>query len=308
MPDKPHVVFRGAWEYIPATRAQITIAIIMSLIIVSHVPTTVSKEKLENFFSFCGQVSLVTKISLEDKFASYEVSFTLPKALLTALLLNDAELDGVPIQVKENDGLGLPSYDELSAKEVSDNKVQTETGDKLYDDVVQEEKPKYAIMAQLLANGYIVGDQVIQHAIQEDKKNGYLQKFKTFLTNLDEKYIHSQDPNSTAGKAVSDAQSSLESTWSSLQSKYGPQISQYLEKAAASPYGVKVNDFYKQVAADVQAVYKEAERLVELKKQQKSAESTGATANTASATAAGATNTPTNVASGAADVSTSEKA
>lgn len=240
----------------------------MSSIVVSHVPSSVSKEKLENFFSFCGTVSSVLKLLSDDKFASYEVRFASPKALSTALLLNDAELDGIAIQVKENkaDGDDLPKYDELTAQTVDDNKVQTDTGDKNYDDIVQEEKPKYAIMAQLLANGYMVGDQIIQRALETDKKNGYSAKFKSFLTGLDDKYVHSQDPELAANKNLSRAQDTLQL----LHKKYGPTISSYFEKAANSPYGVKIHDFYQQIANDAQAVYNEAARLVELKKAQAS--------------------------------------
>lgn len=241
----------------------------MSQIIASHVPTSVSKEKLENFFSFCGQVTLVSQLTLDDpKFNSFEVKFASPKALLTALLLNDAELDGLPIQVKEDKGGDLekaPAYDHSQAKDADDNKIQsTVTGDKNYDDVDQEEKPKYAIMAQLLANGYIIGDNIIQQALEQDKKNGYLAKFKNFLTQLDEKYVHSSDPDSLANQKLKQGQE----TWEAWQKKYGPKISQYLQQAASSPYGVKIHEFYQNVANNVQEVYKEAQRLVELKKGQ----------------------------------------
>lgn len=258
----------------------------MSQIIASHVPTSVSKEKLENFFSFCGQVTLVSQLKSDDaKFNSFEVKFALPKALLTALLLNDAELDGLPIQVKEDTGDAAadkaPSYDHSLAQATDDNKIQaTVTGDKNYDDVDQEEKPKYAIMAQLLANGYIIGDNIIQQALEQDKKNGYLEKFKNFLTQLDEKYIHSSDPDSLANQKLKQGQE----TWEAWQKKYGPRISQYLQQAASSPYGVKINEFYQNIAQNVQEVYKEAQRLVELKK----GEQEGAASGASGASGAGA--------------------
>jgi hypothetical protein len=248
----------------------------MSTIIVSKVPVSVTTEKLTNFFSFCGKVDSVTPqpdASTESK--TYEIHFESPKALSTALLLNDAELDGISIQVVEKPldltatGVAPPAYAEGENKPdlTGDNKVQsTKTGDNEYDDISQEEKPKYAIMAQLLANGYVVSDKVINHAIEADKKNGYSSRFHSFVSNLDEKYIHSQVPGTTANKNLVSAQGKLTDLQTQLTNKYSKTLSKYFERATSHPYGMKIHEFYKGFAKDVQAVHKEATRLAELQK------------------------------------------
>lgn len=243
----------------------------MSTILVSKIPTSVTQSKLENFFSFCGHVNSITKVPSKDANSNtYEIHFESPKALSTALLLNEAELDGTPIEVSEKEldtratpHAPPPTYSEgHDLNKSDDDAALKKTGDGNYDDISQEEKPKYAIMAQLLANGYIVSDKVISSAIQVDQKNGYSSTFKSFLSSLDEKYIHSQEPGTIANKNLQTAQGTLESAKTSIFNS----LSHYFEKASATPYGVKISEFYQGFAKDVQDVHKEATRLVELKK------------------------------------------
>lgn len=242
----------------------------MSSVIASNIPSSISHEKLQEFFSFCGSIKAINVVSKGDKTLTYEIQFQLEKALTTALLLNDAELDGVSISVKENSGLAPPSYGESGpAKAVSDNKIQsTTTGDAKYDDINQEEKPKYAIMAQLLALGYQLSDKLIERAIAVDKDKGYTSKFKTFLADLDAKYIHLDQPDSTANRGIERAQSTFNDLATSFNnSSYLSRLAQYFDRAASHPYGVKVHQFYQSLAKDVREVHEEAKRLTELRRE-----------------------------------------
>ncbi|CAH2355157.1 putative protein Vip1p [[Candida] railenensis] len=253
----------------------------MSSIIASHIPKTVPLAKLKEFFSFCGKIQTINPIdSKEEKFQSVEVIFESEKALQTALLLNEAELEGVSIKVEAASKGGLPSYSSAT----SDNKIQSEvtsTGDEEYDDVSQEEKPKYAIMAQLLSSGYVVSDQLIDRAIQTDSQKGYSTKFMSFLDKLDNKFVHSKVPDSTANKTVESAQNTL-SGWTNAfnKSSYKNTLDHYYESAASHPYGKKVASFYKTLAKDAQSVHEEARRLAELKKKKEAATPTSGTAAT----------------------------
>lgn len=260
----------------------------MSTIIASNIPITVSLDKLHEFFSFCGAIKSITPLDKLGMSQEVEVKFESEKALSTALLLNEAELNGTPIHVKEVKKDEPPAYSEGSHVAESDNKVQdaTKTGDETYDDISQEEKPKYAIMAQLLAGGYSLSDKVIEKSIKIDKENGISTKFKDFLTNLDSKYIHSSDPDSSASKNISAAQAKLGELQNSFaQSKYQEKLSSYFQKASNLPYGIKVHDFYKNLANDVKEVHEEALRLKGLKKEK------GLEDNVASANAGAAINT-----------------
>lgn len=263
----------------------------MSSVIASNIPSSISYEKLQEFFSFCGSIKTINLVSKGEKTLTYEIHFQLEKALTTALLLNDAELNGVSIKVEENKGDAPPKYGESGAsKEVSDNKIQDEsttTGDSKYDDISQEEKPKYAIMAQLLALGYQVSDNLIEKAISFDKEKGYSGKFKSFLADLDAKYIHSSQPDSTANRGIEKAQSTLNDLTNSFnKSSYLSRLSQYFEKAANHPYGIKIHRFYESLAKDVREVHEEAKRLTELRKERDEQRKVDQSAANASAGAA----------------------
>lgn len=246
----------------------------MSSVIVSHVPKSVSLAKLKEFFAFCGVIKLVDELGADSNgYLKYQVNFELEKALSTALLLNDAELDSVPIAVHEETP---PSYASIPDKrEVDDNKIQSQdaadnatiTGDKEYDDILQEEKPKLAILAQLLALGYLVSDDLIRRAVKFDNEKGYTSKFKSFLTDLDQKYVGSQEPGTTANKGLNKAQSKFASLQQSFQGlSYQQKLQHYFDKASNHPFGIKVHDFYKLLSKEVQDVHAEAKRLYELKR------------------------------------------
>lgn len=240
----------------------------MSSVIVSNVPKSVSAAKVEEFFAFCGSINYVNDLgSTSGDSSSFQVVFTSEKALDTALLLNDAELDGQAITVTEEK---LPEYHDVPGQKIGDNKVQSEftkTGDSQYDDISQEEKPKLAILAQLLALGYKLSDDLIDRAIAIDKQQGISGKFKSFLSDLDSKYLHTQDPQSSTSKNLNKAQGQFNSFAASLSKlSYLQKLQHYFDKASAHPYGVKINQFYQQVAREVKDVHAEATRLYNLKK------------------------------------------
>ena len=244
----------------------------MAAVIASNIPATVSKEKLSEFFSFAGKIDSVTPVSgSTGQLPSYKIAFASEKALQTALLLNGAELDGNPITVEKSSSESLPEYkDVVSNKEVDSAEKATHTGDEEYDDVPQEEKPKYAIMAQLLASGYAVSDQLIDKAIATDKDKGYSNKFLSFLDKLDSKYVHSKEPESTTSQSVQTASDKL-TLWSNAfnKSSYKQKLDHYYISAANSKYGKLVHNFYKSLAKDALDVHEEARRLADLKKSQR---------------------------------------
>lgn len=262
----------------------------MSTVTVSHVPTTVSAEKLQEFFAFCGTINSVNDIGPDGLgYHKFQVNFASEKALSTAVLLNEAELDGVAISVSTD---SLPSYAEVPHKEAGavasgateDYKTQdlTRTGDESYDDISQEEKPKLAILAQLLALGYKVSDDLIAKAVEIDNLKGISTKFTSFLSSLDKRFLHSLDPESTTSKNFNKAQNLFGSLSSQIQNNsYTQRLQHYFDRASASPYGMKVNDFYKLVTKEVKDVHLEATRLYNLKKAESAnAGTTGTTGTT----------------------------
>ncbi|EMG47942.1 vip1 Protein vip1 [Candida maltosa Xu316] len=260
----------------------------MSSVIVSNIPSSVSPVKIREFFSFCGKIEDLVPLDDNEKVKKYEVVFASPKAVSTALLLNDAELDNAFIKVEEVPEI-TDGVKDIKQTTGSDDVKQDDaivTGDKTYDDVDQEEKPKYAILAQLLADGYVVSDQIIAKGIEFDKKNGVSAKFNEFITNLDKKYVHSQDPNSTVNQQLQKAQASYE------KSGIDQKLKKYFSDAVSSPWGVKIHDYYKSFSKDVNDVHQEAVRLANIKRKELE-ESKKDNAATSATTATTATSTTT---------------
>ena len=265
----------------------------MSSVIASNIPSDVSPVKVREFFSFCGKITDLKPLDDNGKVKKYEVVFASPKAVSTALLLSDAELENTFIKVEEvpeitegETGLA-PEQGGAAAAAAATTTTTTEkdikeepvlTGDKTYDEVDQEEKPKYAIFAQLLADGYVISDQVIAKGIEFDKKNGVSSRFNEFITGLDKKYVHSQDPNSKVNQQLQKAQASYE------KSGIDQKLRKYFEDATKLPLGLKIHEYYKSFAKDVTDVHQEAVRLANIKKREleekKQAESGSTTTET----------------------------
>ncbi len=238
-------------------------------ILASNIPPAVSKDKVHEFFSFCGKIDRIENydLSAQENEKAYQVFFANESAVSTALLLNGAELGGAQVKVLPfNDGRNPtandpPAYDEpLSNKQSQLNPVKGPSDSAKEhilgapgagsDDIEQESKPKSAIFAEYLSHGYIIGDQLIDRAVDYDKQNGYSDKFKSFLKDLDDKY-------------------QIQSTQQSIDQKYkiSENLNKYFEKALNTDVGHKLHGFYTNVVAESKDVHNEAKRLAELKKQ-----------------------------------------
>lgn len=228
----------------------------MPSVIVSKVNPLVSTEKIKELFSFCGAIENVTQLAPDQ----FEVLFQLTKALETALLLNEAELEDSVISVSTKDS--FPEKDTLALSLGAQAYPENE-------DINQEEKPKLAVLAQLLASGYKISDSLIEKAIAFDKEKGLSQSFLAFINDLDAKYIHTQDPESTALKNMEKANAALGDITSRLNTFANLRdVQNYLDKAAASSSGLKIHQFYKNVTQEIMEVHQEANRLYLLQKEQ----------------------------------------
>lgn len=228
----------------------------MPSVIVSQVSPLVSTEKIKELFSFCGAIENVSQIAP----GQFEVLFQLTKALETALLLNEAELDDSVIFVSTKDSFSEKDAlaQSLNAQAYPDN-----------EDINQEEKPKLAVLAQLLASGYKISDSLIEKAIAFDKEKGLSQSFLSFINDLDAKYIHTQDPESAALKNMEKANAALGDITTKLNTFANLRdVQNYLDKAAASSSGLRIHQFYKNVTHEIMEVHQEANRLYLLQKEQ----------------------------------------
>ena len=130
-------------------------------------------------------------------------------------------------------------------------------------DIEQEYKPKAAIFAEYLSQGYVLGDQALQKAIQFDSQKGYSSKFKSFLTNLDTKYHVQEKFAQEKSRAITSAGNAH---LFEKKSKLDSTLDKYFAKAKSTTYGSKLHDFYLKGVSDVRDIHVEAKRLAEIKK------------------------------------------
>jgi RNA recognition motif-containing protein len=213
---------------------------------VRNISPETSENEIREFFSFCGKISsLDVKSAGETKEAT--VTFEKETAAKTALLLDNTKLGSTQVNVSGSSDL------------TDDNgEHYTPNADRDTDEITQEEKPRSRIVAEYLAHGYLIGDVGIQRAIDLDQKHSISTKFMQTLHNLDNKV------KATDRAKAMDQSYSVTPRVSSLLSG----LNSYYEKAAGTPTGKKLVDFYTQSSRQVQDIHKEARRLADLKKQE----------------------------------------
>lgn len=165
----------------------------------------------------------------------------------TALLLNNTQL-----------GSNQLSVTSASGDSEEDPSVYTKNVDRDSDEITQEEKPRARILAEYLAHGYVVGDATIQRALELDHKHGVTNRFVSTLQNLDQKY-HATDRAKATDQSYGLTQRA---------SNIFLGLNSYFEKAANTPTGKKLVDFYTAGSRQVQEVHAEARRLADLKKEE----------------------------------------
>jgi len=211
---------------------------------VKNISDSTSEKEIKDFFSFCGKVSnLEVSSTAEGKEAT--VTFEKATAAKTALLLDQTQLGNTQVSVS-------------SASTTDEDESYTHNVDRDSDDITQEEKPRSRIIAEYLAHGYLIGDVGIQRAIDLDQKHGVSSRFLNTLQNLDSKY-HATDKAKSVDQSygVTDRANSLLSG-----------LTSYYEKAANTPTGKKLVNFYTQSQRQVIDIHNEARRLADLKKKE----------------------------------------
>jgi hypothetical protein len=214
---------------------------------ISHKTT---EKEVQDFFSFCGKIQNISvKPSSGEPEATKSASVTFEKesAAKTALLLDSTQLGDAQVHVKAAQSLEQLAGGDKSAEGEAHHEH----------DIPQEEKPRTRIIAEYLAHGYRLSDQVVQRAISFDQKNGISSRFSKALSDFDTRYKATERTRSV------DTQYGVTSraagAWSGLNS--------YFEKAINTPSGQKVRQFYEVGSKQVMDVHNEAMHLANLKKQ-----------------------------------------
>lgn len=147
-------------------------------VIVTDISARASEKTVKDFFLFCGKIKEFELIKEEssDKQIAY-VAFERDTAAKTALMLTNAVIGDSQITVKSADDASSGCDDSTD------------------DGLGQEDKPKAAIFAEILAAGYSLQDAILEKGIEFDSKYGvscvfkqYLAQIQANLKNLDQKY------------------------------------------------------------------------------------------------------------------------
>ncbi|KAG9237113.1 hypothetical protein BJ875DRAFT_454654 [Amylocarpus encephaloides] len=212
---------------------------------VSNISSKTSEKEVQDFFSFCGKITSI-EITSTGETQKAAVTFEKEIAAKTALLLDNTALGATQVKVASASGSSEDDGRHFTSNDTRDS-----------DEITQEEKPRGRIVAEYLAHGYVIGDHAIQKAINLDTKHGVSSRFLSTIQNLDSKY-HATDK----AKSVDQSYGVTQKTNSLLTG-----LSSYFEKAANTPTGKSVVNFYTKSATQVQDIHTEARRLADIKKQ-----------------------------------------
>ncbi|KAK3897700.1 hypothetical protein C8A05DRAFT_38729 [Staphylotrichum tortipilum] len=214
---------------------------------VTNIGVKTDDKEIKDFFSFCGKISSIEITPSADDTKSATVTFDKETASRTALLLNHTKLGGNEITV--------------TAPHPPSSSTPTPPEDRANDpnpQLTQEEKPRSRILAELLAHGYVVADQGLQHAITLDEQHNLSSRFTSTLRQLDER------TRATDRARTADASYGISARAGSLLTGLGS----YFEKAKDTPTGKRIVGFYTTGQRQVQDIHNEAKRLAELKKEE----------------------------------------
>lgn len=201
-----------------------------------------SDKEIRDFFSFCGKIKDIKVTPSGDapnSTKSATVTFEKETAAKTALLLDNTQLGRVQVHVSASKEL----------EQLGDEKEG--------EDIPQEDKPRSRILAEYLAHGYHISDQVIARGIALDQQHGISNRFMKALTDFDGKYHATEKTRAMDDKyKVSER---AQSAWMGMSS--------YFDKTLNTPTGQKLRGFYDQGQRQVMDVHNEARHLANLKKQ-----------------------------------------
>ncbi|KAL7417042.1 hypothetical protein BDY24DRAFT_376433 [Mrakia frigida] len=218
---------------------------------VSGISPDSTQSKLDQFFSFCGKISSIT-LTPGAESQSAVIVFEKESAAKTALLLNEGTLDGAHLHVTSE---SLSTASSTSGEEPS---------------ISQEDKPKAAIIAEYLASGYVLSDQAIQRAIDEDAKLGISSRFLAFIHSLDKKAGEAlAGPEHTISGKAHEVLDPLVATAVSKTKEVdqsagiSTRAGDIYSKGLATDIGKKIFSFYTQTKKEVEDVHREAKRIAD---------------------------------------------
>ncbi|GFZ46040.1 hypothetical protein JCM24511_04286 [Saitozyma sp. JCM 24511] len=226
---------------------------------VSGLAPETTEEKLHDFFSFCGKL-----VSVKKDANQADITFEKLSAMRTSLMLNGGTLDGAHLEVTSTSEAEPKAASVLPTGTTGATPIGATTHD-----ISQEDKPKAAIVAEYLAHGYVMGDHIVQRAIELDQKQGISSRFVTFINSIDKSVGQRVvgENQTVSGKLNEQAQILAAKTKEVDQNRgVSARLHDYFSKAISTPVGQKVVKFYTDTQKQVLDVHEEARRIADEKK------------------------------------------
>ncbi|CAO3598591.1 unnamed protein product [Absidia cylindrospora] len=214
-------------------------------VLVKNISLESSEKTVKEFFLFCGKIKEFELLKDDDETHQVAlVNFERESAAKTASLLSSALIDNEHITVSPYFESAIPAETE---KEGDTHEISS-----------QEAKSKARIAAEILANGYLLQDQIVAKGLEYDGKynvtsrlTGYLNYFQNNVKQFDEKYRIWDKANEIDQKYK--IQEKVTNAAQTAQTK--------AQAALQTPTGQKVNDFANQTFNQIAAVHYEAKKI-----------------------------------------------
>ncbi|WRT64055.1 uncharacterized protein IL334_000983 [Kwoniella shivajii] len=227
---------------------------------VSGLATETTEDKLHDFFSFCGKLVSVKKSGSEA-----DITFEKLSAMRTSLMLNGGTLDGAHLEVTSASDAEPKTASILPTGATGSTAIGATDGHP----IGQEDKPRAAIVAEYLAHGYALGDNIVQKAIDIDNKQGISSRFLSFFNSLDST-VGSKvvgENKTVTGKINETAAAGVAKAREVDQHRgFTARFHDYYAKVFGTPIGQKVVQFYTTTQKQVLDVHEEAKRIADEKK------------------------------------------
>jgi RNA recognition motif-containing protein len=243
---------------------------------VSQLASVSSEKSLSEFFSFCGKIR---SISYDSNAHTAVVTFEKQQAASTALMLNGGTLDGATISVhsdsvsEEHTDGHAPPYGAPGTTGATEETHGYE----------QHDKPRAGIVAELLAKGYVLSEQILHKAIEVDQKQGISTRFLNYMKGLDTTLGQKiGGPETTVSGKAKEVVAQGHAQAKSIDEQHGitKQAGDYYSRAISSPFGQKVYAFYTNAQKQVVDVHEEALRIAALEKEKAAGQGGYATEHT----------------------------
>lgn len=214
----------------------------MATVHVSNISPQTQEHELKEFFSYCGEFDNFKYEPVEKQPGTATITFKRDTAAQTARLLDNTELNGMPVKVEVAASIG-----DLAGQNQTTGSAE---------ELKQEDKPRSAIFVDYLSRGYVIGDQALEKGIELDKKHGISERFTQYLNYWDQK-LHPVDK----ARSVDETYKVSEKATAGFNT-----ASQYFEKVVGPENKRKIRDFYLQTHKQVMDIHTEARRLADEKK------------------------------------------